>query len=245
MDSGFYAACTALMSRSDALDTIANNLANTSTAGYRAQHNIFSSVLATAKNSLPVLNQAINDYGVLGGTRLDTTQGSLERTGNELDLALEGRGYFVVDTPTGRVYTRAGNLQVSPHGQLITAQGDPVMGEHGVIPVVGGPMNISPDGTISVNGAVAGKLKIVEFAPGVNLQSAGGTYYTAPKGTEVAATQTNVRQGMLEGSNVNPVASVVELISVQRTAEMMQKALSMFNQDMNKTATQDLPRVNG
>lgn len=245
MDSGFYAACTALMSRTDALDTVANNLANTSTAGYRAEHNIFSTVLASKKSALPPLNQAINDYNVLGGTRLDMTQGSLEKTGNDMDLGIDGPGFFVVQTPTGRFYTRAGNLQVSAQKQLITAQGDPVLGENGVIPVVGGPMSISADGTISVNGAVAGKIKVVEFPAGVTLQRAGATYYTAPKGSEVAAKDSKIRQGMLESSNVNPMAGMVELISVQRSAEMMQRALAMFNQDIDKTATQDLPRVNG
>lgn len=244
MDSGTYAACTALMSRTDALDTVANNLANTSTAGYRAEQNVFSSVLAGKSSGLSPLNQAINNYGILGGTRLQMSQGSLERTGNNLDLAIDGPGFFVVQTPAGRVFTRAGNLQVSPHGQLVTAQGDPIMGENGVIPVIGEPMTISPDGTISVNGAVAGKIKVVEFPADVSLQRAGAGYYTAPRGTDVPAKNSNIRQGMLEGSNVDPVASVVELITVQRSAEMMQKALAMFNQDIDKTAAQDLPRVN-
>ena len=245
MDSGSYAACTALMSRTQALETIANNLANTNTAGYRAQHNIFSSALATARASLSPLNQAINNYGVLGGTRLDLSQGALEHTGNDLDLGIEGPGFLVVQTATGRVFTRSGNLQVSAQGQLITAQGDPVMGDNGVIPIVGGPMSISSDGTISVGGAVAGRIKIVEFPSTAGLQSAGGTYYTAPPGSDVAATQSQIRQGMLEGSNVNPVASMVELITVQRSAEMMQKALSMFHSDMDKVAAQELPRLNG
>ena len=89
MSSGYYAACTGLMSRTAALDTIANNLANVSTAGFRASHNIFSSVLATTGNtSLSVLNQDANDYGVLSGTQLDTSQGALVRTGNDLDVAM-------------------------------------------------------------------------------------------------------------------------------------------------------------
>jgi len=245
MDSGYYAACSALMSRMDALNTVANNLANINTMGYRAQHNVFGSVLAGAHASASALNEAVNDYNVLGGTQLDLSQGALERTGNDLDLAIEGPGFFVVQTSAGRFFTRAGSLQVSSHGQLVTARGDAVMGEHGAISVVGGPMSISSDGTISVNGAVAGKLKVVEFPLQVTLESVGGTYYTAPKGTDVDATESKVRQGMIENSNVNPTESVVELIEVQRSAEMMQKALAMFHQDINKTATQDLPRVNG
>ena len=146
MNSGYYAACSGLMSRTEALDTIANNLANVSTAGFRASHNVFGSVLATLGNSpLSALNQDANDFGVLSGTQLDTTQGALVRTGNELDLAMEGPGYFAVQTATGPVYTRGGNFRVSPQGQLITASGDPVLGDNGPITIIGTPVSISTD----------------------------------------------------------------------------------------------------
>ena len=244
MNSGYYAACTGLVSRTEALDTIANNLANVSTTGFRGRHNVFSSMLASTGNSaLSVLNQDANDYGVLSGTRLDSTQGALERTGNDMDLAIEGPGFFSVQTTSGLAYTRGGNLHVSPQGQLVTAGGDPVLGDKGPIPVVGTPMSISADGTISVNGAVAGHLKVVEFGPAVELKSVGETYYTAPAGSEVAATKSNVRQGMLESSNVNPVTSVVEMISAQREVETMRRVLTMFNSELDKTAAQDLARV--
>jgi flagellar basal-body rod protein FlgF/flagellar basal-body rod protein FlgG len=245
MDSGFYAACAALMSRTQALDTVANNLANASTSGYRAQYNVFRSVLAnTSGRSMSELNLATNDYGVLGGVRLDLSQGSLEKTGNDLDFGIEGPGFFVVQTPAGRVFTRSGHFQVSARGQLITAEGDPVMGDQGVIPVVGGgPLSVSSDGTISVNGAVSGKLKLVDFAPNANLQSVGKTYYSAAPADERPATLASVHQGMLESSNVNPVSSIVSLIGVQRTAEMMRHALSMFHSQMDRTAAQDLPQT--
>src|SRR5690349_13875016 len=186
MDSGFYAACAALMARSQALDLVANNLANTSTPGYRGQHNIFRSFLATASGHLGSgLNQAVNDFGVSGGSQMDLTQGNLEHTGNDFDFAIQGPGFFKVQTANGPVYTRNGNFQVSAQGQLITAQGDPVMGEQGVIRIVGGPVTVSPDGTMSVNGAVAGQIKLVEFPPGTALESVGKTYYSAPPKSEV------------------------------------------------------------
>jgi flagellar basal-body rod protein FlgF len=244
MNSGYYAACAGLMSRTEALDTIANNLANASTAGFRASHNIFSSILATAgDSSLSALNQDANDYGVLSGTQLDTSQGALVPTGNNLDLAMEGPGYFVAQTASGPVYTRGGNLRVSPQGQLVTAAGDPVVGDNGPITILGQPISISADGTISTNGAIAGRLKLVEFAPTVAMQSAGGTYYTAPVGAAVAAKNSQVRQGMLESSNVNPVTSVVELITAQREVETMRRVLTMFSTELDKTAVQDIPRV--
>jgi flagellar basal-body rod protein FlgF/flagellar basal-body rod protein FlgG len=244
MDSGYYAACTALVSRTEALDTIANNLANASTVGYRAQHNVFSSVLAEAGSaSSSPISQAMNNFGILSGTTLDQSKGALQKTGNDLDLAIQGSGYFVVQTPNGPMYTRNGSFQVSSKGQLITSSGDPVIGSNGTITMPPGEVSISADGTISSQGAVAGKLKVVQFAPGTTLTSAGETYYSAPPKSEIPATDSTVKQGMLESSNVNPVTSMVELITAQRSAEMMQRALSMFNSEMDKTATQDLPKI--
>jgi len=244
MDSGFYAACTALMSRTQTLDLLANNLANVSTPGYRAQHDSFSSLLATSsKGPLSPLNRAVNNYAVVGENQVDLSQGNLERTGNEMDLGIQGPGFFVVQTAAGRLFTRNGSFHVSPHGQLVTSEGDAVMGDHGVIPIVGGPVSVSPDGTISVDGAVAGKLKLVEFPPGTPLQSAGKTYYSAPAHTDVASVHSTIQQGSIEASNVNPITSAVELVTLQRYAEMMERALSMFHQDMNMVAAQDLPRV--
>jgi flagellar basal-body rod protein FlgF len=244
MDSGYYAACTALVSRTQALDTIANNLANAGTVGFRAERNIFSSVLAAAGSaSGSPLNQAINNYGILSGTTLDLSQGALQKTGNDLDLAIQGSGFFVVQTANGPMYTRNGSFQVSSKGQLVTSTGDAVMGDKGVISLLPGPVSISADGTISSNGAVAGSLKVVEFPPNTQLTSVGNTYYSAPANTAVAAANSSVQQGVLESSNVNPVSSMVELITAQRSAEMMQRALSMFNSEIDKTATQDLPRI--
>jgi flagellar basal-body rod protein FlgF len=245
MDSGFYAACTALMARSQTLDLVANNLANVSTPGYRAQHDSFSSLIAAASGApMSGLNMAVNDYSVLGDSQLDLSQGSLEKTGNELDLGIEGKGFFAVKTAGGEMFTRDGNFHVSPKGQLVTSAGDPVLGnDNRPIPIVGAPVTVSPDGTISVNGALAGQLKVVDFPSGTPLQSEGKTYYSAPDNTAVPAKDSSIQQGMLEGSNVNAVASSVELITVQRYAELMQRALTMFHTDMNQVATQDLPRV--
>jgi flagellar basal-body rod protein FlgF len=245
MNSGYYAACTGLMARAEALETIANNLANVSTSGFRGSHNVFSSLLAATGNSpLSVLNQDANDYGVLSGTRMDTSQGALVRTGNDLDLAMEGPGYLAVQTAGGQVYTRGGNFRVSPAGQLITAAGDPVMGDNNrPITLVGAPITISTDGTISTNGAISGRLKMVEFAPTVEVKSVGGAYYQAPAGTAAPAQKSQLRQGMLESSNVNPVTSVVELITAQREVETMRHVLTMFSTELDKTAAQELPRT--
>jgi flagellar basal-body rod protein FlgF/flagellar basal-body rod protein FlgG len=179
----------------------------------------------------------------MSGTTLDQGQGALQKTGNALDVGIEGQGYFVVQTANGPMYTRNGAFQVSSKGQLVTANGDAVMGDKGVITMLPGEVSISANGTISSNGALSGKLKVVEFPAGTELTSVGDTYYSAPPNTAAPATNSNVRQGMLESSNVNPVASMVELVTAQRSAEMMQRALSMFNSEIDKTATQELPKV--
>lgn len=246
MDSGFYAACTGMISRTQALDVVANNLANASTIAYKGEKNLFRSLLATATGALqnPV-NQAINNFGVLGGTRLDLSQGTLDHTGNDMDVGIEGSGFFVVQTDKGRFYTRAGNFRLSSKAQLTTSCGDLVLGDSGPISIPNGAISISPDGTISAGGAVAGKIKLVDFAPGTELEGVGRNYYSAKGAKEIEPKNSRIMQGNLEGSNVNPMATAMDLIAVQRYAEMMQRALTMFDSDVNKVATQDLPRVNG
>ncbi len=244
MNSGFYAACTALVARTQALDTIASNVANSSSNGFRAQQNVFGTMLASAHNHrLSPINQVTNTYGILSGTHLDDTQGALSRTGNDLDVAIQGAGYFKVSSGNGLVYTRNGSFQVSSTGQLTTSTGDLVLGDAGPLNVAKGKLAISSDGTLSVDGAIAGKLSLVTFAPGTNLTSRGGSNYTAPANAEQPATDLSVQQGALENSNVNPVEGMVQLISAQRAAESMRHILSMLDADMNKTAVQDLPRV--
>jgi flagellar basal-body rod protein FlgF/flagellar basal-body rod protein FlgG len=245
MDSGLYAACTALVARTDALDTIANNLANSSTSGFRERHTTFSSVLAGSGHPLQSqLNVVTNSYGLLGDSRLDMQAGSLQRTSNELDVGIDGPGFLTVQTAGGVAYTRNGNLTVSPKGQLVTQTGDAVLGVNGPINIPsGGPVTISADGTISAQGAIAGKLKVVEFAASADPQSLGATNYTVPLKDVVASPLSQVRQGMLESSNVNPVTSVVQLINAQRELEGMRHALTMIDTEIDKTAAQDIPRI--
>ena len=246
MDSGYYAACTALKTQSNALELIANNVANINTTGYRAQLPSFESLLVEGRNSAPNngWSRLVNQFAVLDGTRLDLTEGNLQRTGNPLDLALDGPGFFVVQTTAGVLYTRDGNFRLSAKGQLTTAAGDAVLGTAGPINVPGNAqIAIGPDGTISVAGAVTGKLRLVEIARGAPLTAVGGQYYSAPITAAAPALHTQIRAGMLESSNVNPVAAVVALITAQRQAEMIGRAMSAFYSDFNRIAADELPRV--
>ncbi len=243
MDSGLYAACAGLLARTQALDLAANNLANLNTNGYKAQAPTFRSVLANAGNGpSSAVSQAVNDFGVLGDSRTVLLQGSLEKTGSDLDLALQGDGWFAVQTGNGRLYTRNGNFQVDRNGQLITADGKPVLGAQGPIIIPPGKLYVSGEGTISVDGALAGQLQVVQFAPGTTLTPAGSSFFSAPAGSESSSNATVV-QGALEGSNVNAVSAAVDLVTLQRHADLLQQALTTFHSNFNRIAAQNLPQI--
>ncbi|HUA01653.1 MAG TPA: flagellar hook basal-body protein [Candidatus Aquilonibacter sp.] len=257
MDSGYYAACSGLVARMQALDVTANNLANVSTAGYKAEDEFYGALNASmAAQSVPQsqLNQAINRFGILGGDYLNMHEGSLDPTGNPLDVALQGSGLFVVQTPAGLRYTRAGNFHLNPHGQLVSSQGDLVMGQGGPIQLPGigkigpitlpqGTIGISADGTVSVNGSMAGHLVIADTDPGTQLAPEGNLYFTAPDGSVKTAANTTVQQGALEASNMNPIDGAIDLVSIQRNAQLMMRAVSIFNDDFNRTAAEQIGRV--
>jgi len=244
MDSGYYAACAGLAAQTQALELVAHNLANLSTTGYRGQQTTFRSLLTgTGAVSLNPLNAAINNFGVLSGSRLDLTPGSPSPTGNPLDVAVAGSGFFVVQAAQGVLYTRDGSFHVTGTGLLVTGQGDSVLGQLGPITVPTGNLAISSDGTISVDGAVVDKLQLAEFSPATNLTAMGNATYSAPPNSALVPANSTVRQGMLEGSNVSPMESVVQMITVQRNADMLARALTAFDSQFNQIGAQDLPKV--
>jgi flagellar basal-body rod protein FlgF len=244
MDSGYYAACAGLAAQTQALELIAHNLANIGTAGYRGQQATFRTLLSgrneVARNPL---NAAVNNFGVLGGSRIDLTAVSLTATGNPLDIGIAGSGFFSVQSPQGVAYTRNGGFHLTQAGQLVTADGDAVLGQQGAITLPNGKIEVSADGTISVDGAVAAKLAVSEFSASTNLTALGNAVYGAPANSALPAASSSFRQGMIEASNVSAVEGVVQLITVQRNADMMQRALSVFDAQFNQTAVQDLPKV--
>jgi flagellar basal-body rod protein FlgF/flagellar basal-body rod protein FlgG len=247
MDSGYYAISAGLAAQTQALELVAHNLANLSTTGYRGQQTTFRSLLAgrgsSGSGSANLLNAAVNNFGVLSGSRLDLTAGSVAPTGNPLDVAVAGGGFFTVQSPQGVVYTRDGSFHVTSAGLLVTSQGNTVLGEQGPVTLPSGNVAISSDGTISVEGAIVDKIRLAEFPPGTNLTAMGNATFAAPAGSAVAAADSTVRQGMLEGSNVSPTEGVVQLITVQRNADMLARAFSALDGQLNQIAVQDLPKV--
>ena len=185
MDSGYYAAFAGLVARMDALDVVANNLANTSTTGFREQNEFYEAVTGNSGvQPLSPLNVAINNYGVLGGANVNLQQGSLQGTGNDLDLGIRGAAFFAIQTPRGIRYTRNGSFHVNAAGQMVTQDGDTVLGTGGPIQVPQGTVEVASDGTVSVNGGVAGQLRLVDFVPGTRLAPEGNTDFVAPAGAE-------------------------------------------------------------
>ena len=254
MSSGIYAAYTGLLARTQALDTAANNLANAGTNGFRAERDFFRGVLTdnlTQQNGSQV-GSAVNGFGVLGGNRLDLGQGQIAPTGNPLDLALNGMGFFAVQTspgPNGVRYTRDGSFTRSVSGVLQTSKGEVVLDVSGQpITLPSGPVQIAANGTISVTNAdgtssVVGQVGVFDFLDSSALVAEGTNRFSAGAGNAPVAAAASVQQGALEGANQDAVHGTMQLVLLQRQAEMMQKALNVFHNDMDKTAAEELSKV--
>jgi flagellar basal-body rod protein FlgF/flagellar basal-body rod protein FlgG len=249
MDSGYYAAMTGLIARTQALDIAATNLSNASTPGYRAEQEYFRSVLlgpgALNPQEDSQLGQVVNNFGLIGGDRLNTSQGALEQTGNPLDLAIEGMGFFMVQTPNGPRYTRDGGFHRTPGGLLVTAKGDPVLSASGqTIQVPPGEVSVGVDGVLSVAGGVVATVGVYTFPKGTELTPEGANRYLAPEGVKPSlSAEATVHQGAIENANQGLIPGTLNLILIQREAEMMQRALTVFHTEFNKIASEDLPKV--
>jgi flagellar basal-body rod protein FlgF/flagellar basal-body rod protein FlgG len=245
MDSGYYAAMTGLMARTQALDTAAANLANEQTPGYRTEREFFRSVLLGPDAEDSQLGRTVNNYGLLGGDRLNLGQGALEPTGNPLDLAIEGQGFFAVQTSRGLRYTRDGSFHRSQAGLLVTAANEPVLSTAGQpIPIPPGEVSVGANGVLSVAGGAVATVGVFTFPPSSQLAPEGANRYVAPAGvTATISTDATVREGALEAANEDAIQGTLNMIVIERQAEMMQKALVVFHTEFNKFATEDLPRV--
>lgn len=204
------------------MDTVANNIANMSTTGYKNQNVIFSEYMAGSGEG-----EKISEVLDLGTYR-DTTQGPLKQTFNKLDMAIEGEGYFAVQTPEGERYTRAGNFVLNGQRELVTQQGYQVMGSGGpiVIPEGENQISVTEEGTISTENGEIGKIRVVSFKNDQSLTEVGGGLYEAGGGQSPAdTTEAKVHQGMLESSNVQPIVEMNRMIEVLRTYQNVQKVL--------------------
>ena len=245
MDSGYYAALTGLVARTQALDTAAANLANAQTPGYRAEREYFRSVLLGPDAFDSQLGRTVNNYGLLGGDRLNMAQGAIQLTGNPLDLAIQGEGFFQIQAANGLRYTRDGGFHRAPNGRLVTAAGEPVLTAAGqTILVPPGEVTVGANGVLSAAGGVVATVGVVTFPAEDAMIQEGANRYIAPDDAIPSPSKTaTVRQGAIEAANQDVIQGSLDLMVMQRQAEMMQRALTVFHTEFNKTAVEDLPRV--
>lgn len=245
MDSGYYAAMSGLVARTQALDTAAANLANAQTPGYRAEREYFRSALLGPDSVDSQLGRTVNNFGLLGGDQLSMAQGALQASGNPLDLAIEGQGFFQVQTQNGLRYTRDGGFHRAQSGQLVSEAGEPVLSSTGQpILIPPGQVSVGADGAVSVAGGVVATVGVFTFPDGTQLTPEGANRYVAPPGVASQLSKNaTVHQGAIESANQDVIQGSLDLIVMQRQAEMMQKAVTIFHTDFNKFATEDLPRV--
>jgi flagellar basal-body rod protein FlgF len=198
---------------------VANNIANSSTTGYRQEGLAFSEhvkALGRTDDSLSMATASARETSML--------QGGLTQTGGSFDLAIEGEGFFLIQTPDGERLTRAGSFTPNGQGDLVTQDGYPVLDAGGApvfVPTGAGPIGIAPDGTVSAGGQPITQIGIVQPIDDMGLMREDGVMFRADGGFEPAE-EGKMLQGFLEESNVNPVMQITRMIEVQRAYELGQ-----------------------
>lgn len=240
MENGLYIGLSRQMVERANMDIIANNVANMSTPGFRAQNLIFAQHLEQPKGMDEQMS-FVYDYGEYQNTK----PGSLRVTGNELDVGLEGPGFLGVVGLDGKVaYSRNGNFMLGPGGVLTTTAGLPVAGMGGgtiTIPENAGEISIDEHGVISTSQGEIGQLMVSEFKNVQTLKPLGNNSYGSTE-TPQPATRTRVKQGTLEGSNVEPVVEMTRMIETLRNYQGLQKIIESEN-DRLRDAIQKISRV--
>lgn len=228
MGDGIYAAIAGARAEADRIECIANNMANLRTAGFKSDTPVFAEVLRAGLDQIYVAPQE---------TAPDLSQGPLRRTGNPLDVALEGRGFLLVETPSGERLTRAGALSRGQNGQILCNQ-HPVLGEGGPLQLTGrGPVEIGSDGTVLEGGRQVGRLRLVDTAPGTRLVRESGVRFAVEDPSKLLpAPGCLVRQGFLEQANVKATTTMTQLIAAQRTFEMLTTAARSYKEMASQLA---------
>ena len=242
MDSMTATAASGLRARMESLDLLANNIANASTGGYKADREFYS--LYAAPEALD--SDPVSTMPVIERPWIDLAQGVIHATGNQLDVALSGKGFLAVQAPGGTLYTRNGGLRLAADGRLVSAEGYPVRGVGGgsLTLQASRPVDISQDGTVQQDGNVIGQLEIADFTSTAGLAKQGANYLrvTDPALRPATPSGTSVEQGKLESSNTGSAEAAVRLVSVMRQFEMLQKAVSL-GAEMNRQAIQEVAKV--
>ncbi len=227
MDNAIYATLTRQSGLMKEMSVVANNIANANTTGFRREGVIFAEHLSTLDRSGETLSMAR-----ARGRLVDLDQGVLTQTNGRFDLAIEGDGFFMVETPDGVRLSRAGAFLPSPEGELMTAEGHRLLDEGQapiIIPAGAGNVVIGADGTLSANGVNFGRIGVFAPPEGAQLIHRGGTGFALDQDAEPVE-DARVRQGVLEESNVDPVFEITRMIEVQRAYELGQSFLDREDQ---------------
>lgn len=222
MENATYTALTRQSGLMNEMRVVANNLANMTTTGFRSEGVVFAEHVTALGADDPSLSMATASARE---TLMD--QGGLAQTGGTFDLAIEGEGFFLIETPNGERLTRAGAFTPNENGDLVTPEGFRVLDAGGApvfVPQGAGPVGIAPDGTVSSDGQPVGQIGLVNPINVLGMEREDGVRFRADDGFEPALTGRMV-QGFLEESNVNPVMEVTRMIEVQRAYELGQSFL--------------------
>jgi len=242
MDQISVLAAAGMQSRMQSLYLVANNLANSSTSGYKTDgefYTLFTSETAgedaSGPTAVPMIQRQWTDFA----------PGLLEPTNNPLDFGLSGKGFFEVQGPSGPLYTRNGNFRFSTAGALVTSEGYPLLQQNGqpFHANTAQPLEVSRDGKITQNGASIGSIQVVDFQNTAALTKFGANYFSNATGQDpVDAIGAQVYQGKIEASNVSASHGAVRIVDLSRQFEMMQKAITISN-DMGKKAIEEVAKV--
>lgn len=228
------------------MDVVANNLANMSTNGYKGGEMMFVEHLVKSKGGDNLLTPKMSYVRDIA-TMTDTSPGPIENTGNPFDLAIQGDGYFTVQTPEGERYTRNGRFQLDNTGQMVNQLGQPVLAEGGA-PIIFAPEDteivISRDGTVSSNNGELGKLQVVNFENPQLLERTSGAQFIAPETAPPQNVDTpTILQGAVEGSNIEPIREMAAMIEVHRAYDSVKNFIERED-ERQRTMIRDLAAVN-
>lgn len=244
MENAAYIGLSRQMTLRRELDIVANNIANADTTGFKVEQLMLSTEVGQRARNDAIRPSA--SFVLDSGVGRDFGQGAMRQTGRTLDFAIEGEGaFFSVQDGAAQAYTRDGGFTMDPQGRLTTKQGLPVLGDGGEIvldPELGTP-SVGPDGTITQDGQITGRLSVVRFDTlGVLEKGGDGLYRNASNVQPVAANDARIRQGMLESSNVNPLTEITSLVEISRAYESVTRMIENTN-DLSRRAVERLGKA--
>jgi flagellar basal-body rod protein FlgG len=244
MASGIYLALSGAVAQGQALDVLANNVANASTTGFHASRIRFDEALVRARAQHGRIRMAApgQRFVQAGATTVDSTPGAIRQTGNPLDLAIDGQGWFSVDTPRGARYTRGGDFHLDGTGRIVTSEGYAVRGQGGsplTVPPEATQILVQDDGEVTADGNSIGALEIARF-PASALSREGATLFALarPDAAEPPpdAEAPHVVQGSIESGNFNVVRGMVDLVRVSRTYEALHRMIETYKETDDRAA---------